>query len=196
MNLVRIEPGQAVMPPGAHPDLDLARAVLRKDRKATAEFVEKLSGPVYSYIRGRLFPRADAVEDTVQEVFVAAWQYLPGYRGTSPLAAWIMGIARHKVEDHYRRRLREFSQWDDDLPEPADAASPPLDELLDSRRLSERMRSVLAGLPEHYAAILLWRYWEQRSSRDIAEATGRTEKSVERLLARARENFKRGWQDA
>lgn len=77
MNLVRIEPGQAVMPPGAHPDLDLARAVLRKGRKAAAEFVEK-------------FPPADAVEDTVQEIFVAAWRYLPGYRGTSPLAAWIM----------------------------------------------------------------------------------------------------------
>ena len=40
---------------------------------------------------------------------------------------------------------------------------------------------------------LLWRYWEQRSARDVAAAIGTTEKSVERLLARARAKFKELW---
>jgi DNA-directed RNA polymerase specialized sigma24 family protein len=48
-------------------------------------------------------------------------------------------------------------------------------------------------MPERYALMLLWRYWEQRSTRDIALAIGATEKSVERTLARARARFKELW---
>jgi DNA-directed RNA polymerase specialized sigma24 family protein len=48
-------------------------------------------------------------------------------------------------------------------------------------------------MPEAYSLILLWRYWEQRSTQEIAAQTGRTEKAVERMLARAREQFKRRW---
>jgi DNA-directed RNA polymerase specialized sigma24 family protein len=40
---------------------------------------------------------------------------------------------------------------------------------------------------------LLWRYWEQRSAREMAAAIGATEKSVERTLARARATFKELW---
>lgn len=197
MNLVRIGmPGPPSDEPAHHPDLALARAVLAKDRKATAEWVDRFSGPVFNYVRSRLSPRADLVDDLVQEVFVAAWQYLPGYRGTSPLGAWILGIARHKVEDHYRARLRQHDQWDDEEgPEPVDQASPLVDDAIDRARLSARAQTVLAKLPEQYATVLLWRYWEQRGSREIGEAIGRTEKAVERLLARARENFKRRWQE-
>ena len=200
VKLVRIggpdaPPADATQPP-PHPDFTLARAVLAKDRKATAEWVERFSGPVFHYVRSRLFPRTDLVDDLVQEVFVAAWQYLPGYRGTSPLGAWILGIARHKVEDHYRARLRMHDQWDDEgSPEPVDQSSPPADQIIDGARLSARAQAVLAQLPEQYATVLLWRYWEQRGSKEIGVAIGRTEKAVERLLARARENFKRRWQE-
>ena len=45
-------------------------------------------------------------------------------------------------------------------------------------------------MPERYGLMLLWRYWEERSTRDMAVAIGTTEKSVERTLARARDLFK------
>jgi RNA polymerase sigma-70 factor (ECF subfamily) len=52
---------------------------------------------------------------------------------------------------------------------------------------------MLARLPERYGLILLWRYWEQRSTREMATAIGATEKSVERMLARARARFRELW---
>jgi DNA-directed RNA polymerase specialized sigma24 family protein len=48
-------------------------------------------------------------------------------------------------------------------------------------------------LPESYGVALLWRYWENRSARDMAEETGRSEKAIERLLARARARFRELW---
>jgi DNA-directed RNA polymerase specialized sigma24 family protein len=49
-------------------------------------------------------------------------------------------------------------------------------------------------LPESYSLVLLWRYWEGRSAREMASATGKTEKAVERLLARARTRFRELWE--
>src|SRR5713226_9211919 len=105
------------MTPSAKVDeQDLIAAVLRKDRKASAEFVALYADAVYSYVRHRLLPRTDLVDDLVQDVFLAAWESLPSFRGDSPVHSWLMGIARHRVEDYYRRRLR------DPLPHEADGS--------------------------------------------------------------------------
>jgi len=68
------------------------------------------------------------------------------------------------------------------------------DEMIDSSRLREKARRGLSRLPEAYSYALLWRYWDKRSVRAIAAATGRTEKAGERLLARARARFRQFWE--
>ena len=64
---------------------------------------------------------------------------------------------------------------------------------LDQVRDFQRAAMIIEQLPYEYALVLRWRYWEDQSSRSMAAATGRTEKAVERLLARAREKFKLKW---
>ncbi|HEY5991866.1 MAG TPA: sigma-70 region 4 domain-containing protein, partial [Candidatus Udaeobacter sp.] len=58
-----------------------------------------------------------------------------------------------------------------------------------------KMHRVLARLPETYGLVLLWRYLEQRSAREMAQLAGKSEKAIERLLARAREHFRKEWND-
>jgi RNA polymerase sigma-70 factor, ECF subfamily len=177
-------------------DPELVAEVLRKDRKATAEFVARCADHVYGYVRRRLIPRSDLVEDVVQEVFLAAWENLETFRGESSLRSWMLGIARHKVEDHYRKRLREAEMDENDdsaLGEPAGSLD--LEKALATDQAGQTAREILAGLPEIYSLILRWRYWERRSLREIAAQTERTEKAVERLLARARQQFKQRWNE-
>lgn len=174
---------------------DLVAAVLRKDRKATARFVEEYADCVYSYVRHRLAPRADLVDDIVQDVFLAALGSLSSFLGNAPLRSWLLGIARHKVEAYYRQRLREpepLAGPGEDF-EPV-AEGPLIDETLDRQRVAAKTHYVLKQLPEAYSLALLWRYWENRSARDMAEATGKTEKAIERLLARARDRFRQIWE--
>lgn len=178
-------------------DLELAAAVLQKDRKATAEFVALHADSLYSYIRHRLIPRLDIVDDILQDVFLAAWDNLASFRGESSLRTWLLSIARHKVEDYYRKRSKDL-----EVPGPgaiealeAEFVDLQLEERIDEHWLDERVQRTLMALPETYSLILLWRYWEKRSTRDIAAATGKTEKAVERLLARARAAFKKKWND-
>lgn len=177
-------------------DLELVAQILRKDRKATAHFVAICADRVYGYVQWRLIPRVDLVDDLVQEIFVAAWENLSKFRGDSSLQNWILGIARHKVENHYRNCLREVQLPSDegDL-ESRSVDSHRLEESFNSEETENRVRETLAKLPEPYSVVLLWRYWERRSLRDIAVETGKTEKAIERLLARARNQFRKKWNE-
>ena len=180
----------------AHQERQLVEQVLSKDRKATAEFVAFCTDSVYSFVRKRLLPRVELVEDVMQEILLAAWQSLPKFRGDASLRAWILGIARHKTDDYYRRRLREA-----DIPEEGGSAVDPaveahLDRHLDAAAEHYRVERTLALLPEAYALALIWRYRDEKSVREMAELSGKTEKAMERLLARAREHFRREWNHA
>ena len=128
-------------------------AVIRKDRKATADFVGRFADPVHAYVRQRLIPRTDLVDDLVQEVFLAALKGLPSFAGRSSLKGWLLGIARHKIEDHYRAHLRRSettSDFDDDssfVP----VEFPEFDERIDHARRRDKTRRVLSRLPERMA---------------------------------------------
>jgi RNA polymerase sigma-70 factor (ECF subfamily) len=193
------QPGPEVPPSGvtspevAGDELALVDAVLRRDRKAAAELVDRYADAVYGYVRHRLAPRLDRVDDLVQEVFLAALASLAGFRGASPLRSWLLGIARHKVENYYRDQLRQPGPLVDDEAEPL-AELPVQDETLDRERAAHRTQRILRQLPEAYSLALLWRYWEGRSAREMADATGRTEKAIERMLARARARFRELWE--
>jgi RNA polymerase sigma-70 factor, ECF subfamily len=182
----------AILPTSLDSDLALAQAVVARDRKASAEFVQVHSDALYRYVRSRLQPRFEFVDDIVQEVFLTAWKSLPRYRGDAPLRSWLLGIARHKVEDHYRERLRNLP-----LPEEAEETlpfpGPDIDSTIDQARAQQAASKILTALPEIYRLVLLWRYWEHRSAEEMAERTGKTTKAVERLLSRARQEFRAHW---
>ncbi len=177
-------------------DVGLVAAVLRKDRKATAEFVDTYTDVVYSFVRRRLNPRQDVVDDLVQDVFIAAWENLGRFRGSSSLRSWLLGIARHKIQGHYRRVLRDAVPLNAELAEILPDLSAGVEAAAERERMERQARKVLGEMPQRYSVVLLWRYWERRSAREMAQATGRSEKAVERLLARAREQFRRRWQNA
>jgi RNA polymerase sigma-70 factor (ECF subfamily) len=149
---------------------------------------------VYSYVCSRLAPRIDRADDVVQEVFLAAWENLSEYRGNSTVESWLIGIARHKIEDYYRARLREPEPLElvEENPQ-LEALGLDFDDLLDRETLQKQTRQVLDKLPEHYRSVLISRYWNECSVGAMAALTGRTEKAIERLLARARIHFRLSW---
>lgn len=176
-------------------DRRLVLDVLRRDRKATAEFVSRCAESVYSFVRHRLTPRTEAIEDIMQEILLAAWQALPDFRGEAGLRGWFLGIARHKVDDYYRKWIRAAEAQEDEPPSAEPALIPTFEEHLEDAVRLAKINRTLVRLPQAYAFALLWRYRDEKTVREMAELTGKTEKSVERLLARARENFRKRWND-
>jgi len=187
----------AHVPDGGEPaeshEVQLVSAVLRKDRKATAEFVSLCSDWIYPFVRYRLLPRTDVVEDLMQEVLISAWRNLPNFRGDAGLRAWVLGIARHKVEDYYRKRIREAEVEDGDTVTSEPAISSQIQDQIEADH--ERVHKTLAQLPEAYGLALILRYRDGKSLREMGQLAGKTEKAMERLLARARESFRKSWND-
>ena len=181
--------------PAESPEALLVAAVLRRDRKATAEFVSCCSDWIYPVVRRGLMPRTDMVEDVMQEILLSAWRNLASFRREAGLRSWILGIARHKIEDYYRKRIRQAEVQEDDATAGDLAPSLQFDTPLDGTVDEDRVQRTLARLPEAYGLALTWRYRDGKSLRDMAELTGKTEKAIERLLARARESFKKRWND-
>lgn len=193
MEAHRLKPSPFLILPSTPPGVTdpLVPPIVARDRKATAEFVAEHADVIHAYVSRRLFPRADLVEDMVQDVFMDALRGLGRYRGDSPLRHWLLAIARHKVQDYYRGRILEveIGEEGEEL-----AAEPGIDLWLDRQSVSAKVKETMSGLPESYRCLLLWRYWEKASAAEMATRLGKTEKGVERMLARARDHFRRRWQ--
>jgi len=132
--------------------------VLAKDRKATAEFVSRCTDWAYPFVRRRLVLRTELIEDLMQDLLLAVWQALPGFRAQANLRSWVLGIARHKLEDYYRKRIREYELAEESDPEVDLAVMPILEQQIDSAAQQEQVQKTLSALPEPYALVLLLRY--------------------------------------
>ncbi len=142
---------------------------------------------VYGYFVRRCRDRGTA-EDLTSETFLAAMDAARKKGPAAPAISvpWLVGVARHKLADHYRRRHDRFTVPVAELPEPVDPADD-WDVELD-RIVAE---SVLAKLPEHHRTVLALRYMDDCSVPECAELIGRTVHATEALLVRARRAFKR-----
>jgi RNA polymerase sigma-70 factor (ECF subfamily) len=140
---------------------------------------------VYGYFVRRCADRATA-EDLTSETFLAA---MDAARKESPppmTLPWLIGVARHKLADHYRRRQNRMNVPMADLPEPVEPVDH-WDAELD-RMVAE---SVLARLPEQHRTVLSLRYLDDCTVGECAELIGRTVHATEALLVRARRAFKK-----
>lgn len=138
---------------------------------------------VYGYFVRRCPDRGTA-EDLTSDTFLAA---MDAARKPDPppiTTAWLVGVARHKLADYYRRRSNRLSIPVADVPESGeiDSWEAELDRLV--------AESVLARLAEPHRAVLVLRYLDDRSVPECAEVLGRTVHATEALLVRARRAFK------
>jgi RNA polymerase sigma-70 factor (ECF subfamily) len=145
---------------------------------------------VYGYFLRRCGDRG-AAEDLTSDTFLAAMD--AARRAAPPMitVAWLIGVARHKLADHYRRRHDRFTVPVADVPEPVD----PTDEW-DAELDRIVAEGVLARLPEHHRMVLTLRYLDDRSVPECAEVIGRTVHATEALLVRARRAFRSQYPDS
>jgi RNA polymerase sigma-70 factor (ECF subfamily) len=138
---------------------------------------------VYGYLLPRCGSVADA-EDLTAETFMAAVAALDRPDPPSVTVAWLIGVARHKLVDHWRRGERERRGLAALGP---DEAEDPWEELLDTGAAY----SALKRLPGPQRAALTLRYLDGLPVKDIAEHLNRTPRGTETLLVRARAALRR-----
>ena len=141
---------------------------------------------VHGYLFARCRDRSTA-EDLTAEVFMGA---VDGIRRSVPsevTTAWLIGIARHKLVDHWRRAEREQRR----LRAVADDPATPLhDDPWDVELDALAAHDTLARLGAHHRAALTLRYLDGLSVGEVAAALDRTVHATEALLVRAKRAFR------
>lgn len=145
---------------------------------------------VYGYLRARC--GSDAVaEDVTSETYLAAVAAIEAGTLREPTTAWLIGVARHKLVDHWRRQGREERR----LRAVAEVA-PTADDPWDARLDAAHARAVLDGLGPHHRSALVLRYLDGLSVPEVADVLDRTVHATEALLVRARRAFRSAYEAA
>jgi RNA polymerase sigma-70 factor, ECF subfamily len=166
----------------AVPDDDEGVAALA-DRPGVklVELYDEALPQVYGYLMARCGDRAVA-EDLTSETFLA----VAGNRQDQPLTVgWLVGIARHKLMDHWRRQARQ-ERLLHAVERSSGESVDPWDVELD-RVLAHDVLTQLA--PQHRAALTL-RYLDGLAVPEAATILERSVAATEALLVRARREFR------
>jgi len=144
---------------------------------------------VYGYLLSRCGQRALA-EDLTAETFLAAVDAVRAAASPPLTTGWLIGVARHKLSDHWRRQAREERTLR--AVAAAAAAEPDLDadDPWDARLDALRAQDVLQRLGPHHRAALTLRYVDDLPVPEVASVLGRTVHATEALLVRARSAFR------
>jgi RNA polymerase sigma-70 factor, ECF subfamily len=160
------------------------------DDAAFRAWYERCLPRVYAYLFHRCGRDAALAEELTQQAFVEVVRTRARFRGRSDAVTWVIGIARNKLVDHYRRttrnerRLAALGARDfADNPGPAwpEAERDEVDEALEL-------------IPPFQRAVLVLHYMDRLSVRDVSKEIGKSEAATASLLARGRDAFRQAYQ--
>lgn len=153
----------------------------QKDPARFGELYEIHFERVYAYIARRVRDR-DAAEDLTSEVFHRALAGLPRFdwRGI-PFAVWLLRIASNLIVDRWKQAGREVVE---DPPEQVIEMCP-----VEVEHRARLFRMVEL-LPEDQRRVVIMRFAEEKSIKEIAGELGRTEGAVKQLQFRGLQNLR------
>jgi RNA polymerase sigma-70 factor (ECF subfamily) len=153
----------------------------QKDPSRFGELYEHNFERVYAFIARRVRNRAEA-EDLTSDVFHRALANLGRFewRG-APFAAWLLRIASNAIADHWQRAARQQGNPQAEKTDEAD---------LEDVERRGRLFRLVSSLPADQRRVLVERFLQQRSIRDIAQILGRSQGAVKQLQFRALENLR------
>jgi RNA polymerase sigma-70 factor (ECF subfamily) len=170
---------------GSQADEALANRAIN-DPAAFAGLYQRHFQRVYRYHMARTGNVADA-QDLTAQTFMAALESLPGFRGTGSFAAWLMGIARHKLAMSFRSRMLEVPlQEADDL---ADPTPPPEAAVAHRIQISQVSQALLDLTPERAEALALCIFADLTAA-EAGEEMGKSPSAVKMLVFRGLRDLK------
>ena len=160
---------------------------LSQQTRTEAERSDARTLDVLDHVVRYAYARLGSLEEA-EDVAVEVWQQASQRRGgMSELEnprVYLLGMARRKVVDHVRSRIRQRGKDTvliSDLPEMPHSPTDPTQAVA--------VREVLRQLPESYQEVLILKYLHGLSAEEIASVIGKSRVAARSLLQRARDAF-------
>lgn len=148
----------------------------KRDPACFAELYEDNFDRVYAFIARRVPDRSEA-QDLTADVFHQALAGIDGFQWHGvPFAGWLLGIAAHLIARRWQRAANRPELSSDELEETG------IDGEAERRAM---LLQFLDGLPADQRLVLIRRFVDQQSTREIAEELGKSVGAVKQLQFRA-----------
>ncbi|MCA9935640.1 MAG: sigma-70 family RNA polymerase sigma factor [Ardenticatenaceae bacterium] len=171
--------GTTEPPPYQHDDIVLVRRA-QKDLTSFSELYQRYAQQVYRYLLVRV-GNVDDAQDLTSQTFLVAMESLHKFRGDGHFAAWLLGIARHKTVDQYRRRKPETAlETAVSLPHTDDTPDVVIDRQLEIERVARKLQTIA---PDRAEALSL-RLFAGLEVSEIARLMEKNEAAVRMLVFR------------
>ncbi len=167
-------------------DSDIIKEYLRTQRAdyfsmLYRKYADKVYRKCYTLLKDQ-----GAAEDATQEIFVKIMLSLANFNERAQFSTWIYSITYNFCIDIIRKQKKNKNLFSDDIERAPDVADEVPDEFLLSMEV-KRLKNVLDKIPGDDHAILLMKYQDDMSIRDIADGLGKTESAVKMKIKRAKE---------
>ncbi len=144
-------------------------------------FYEKYFESVYKFIFLKTFDK-EIAEDITSDVFMKALKKIGTYKQQedATFKSWIFRIAYNTIVDHYRTRKEE--PWLEEVAERwyfVDIA-----ESIDKKDNAKKVLAFLDTLEPKVKKIIVMRFWDELSFKEIAEITGESEDNCKKIVYR------------
>ncbi len=166
-------------------------------RQDPSTWLDDVLPRLFGYFVVRVGNRVDIAEDLTQDTVLAAVRSGAIPDDAEPMA-WLYGIARHKLVDHYRqeeRDRRQFGRFAEAEPIEIGPASPLANLDLDSVSTRADIIATLDRLPPRQRAAIVLRYFDDLDVATVSTLMDVSLHATESLLARSRAAFRRTYRD-
>jgi RNA polymerase sigma-70 factor (ECF subfamily) len=161
------------------------------DNAAFGKLYDQYSQPIYRFIAVKVGTRQEA-EDLLHEVFLSAWQKLPGFTEQGfPFSSWLYRIARNRVIDHYRTKKVAVSIDDEESGfDEVVGAEVALGDQVDIQLDIDAVRGAIDQLTGEQREVIEMRFLSDLSPAEIAEIMDKREGTVRIIQFRALKKLK------
>ncbi|MCS6860496.1 MAG: sigma-70 family RNA polymerase sigma factor [Abditibacteriales bacterium] len=160
------------------------------EQEAFRVLIDRHQRMVYS-VALRMLGNAEEATDVAQETFVRAYMALDRYKPGGHFGAWLRRIAVNLCLNE-RRRPTAVSL--DEVDPDGVTTDDPVHIVLAAAQ-AQAVRRAIHGLPPEYRAVVVLRYLDGLSYRDIAQSLGVSVPTVETRLHRAKKMLQERLQD-
>ena len=170
------------MPDSLHNEATLVEKAIAGEADAFGELYLLHLDAIYRYIYFRVGDAGDA-EDLTEQVFLKAWEALPGYKPRGhPLTSWLYRIAHNLIVDHHRRQRTGAIL----LPEDRDHESEQpaaLEQVIEAEEISTLAKAI-AQLSEDQQQVILLRFVEGLGYDEVAHILHKSQEACRVLQHR------------
>jgi RNA polymerase sigma-70 factor (ECF subfamily) len=149
---------------------------------------DRYSGKIYAKSIS-LLRDEDLAEDAVQEIFMKILLNLSKFSGKSKVSTWIYSITYNFCIDIIRRKKKDPSMLMDNFSGDNDMIDDVEDAFLLETNI-RRLKTILGKIPSSDKAILLMKYQDDMSIRDIGSILDKSESAIKMKIKRAKHKFK------